>query len=566
LRETVHHRDKPKEKGFLEGLERRDKLASAIVERGSFDPYLALLQLKEAKLLEHASLGQFRGDIERFQKEDHAVQVESREALLGVLGKANVPRTLHQILIDKGLSRLTLQVHKKAERLGTKETKTITVLVAAYQDASKAVFEAKQKGDVSSSLFTVRKQAAQKLLAHDGAQAIFKKCCPQHFPHLERHGGRNTETIPSLSTQEVEAALKGRTRDLVIHALGTPNRFLSKTDTLRFGQKGSLMVHVIGPKEGLWHNFETGKGGNIFALLMETQGCSFKEALTTAAQFAGVEIGKGAFTPSHPEKGVSESLKITQSSLEQKDTQKTIRHLLKVSQDLHGTTAETYLKEHRRIDCALSSDLRFLSNGTTFIYKGERKTLKHDALAAFARDSHGMLRSVQLTKLNETASRATVDGEKLPKIHYGSPKGAFITVQHDPQSSRVFLAEGLETALSIKMADVRGSIISAGGIHNLKNYEGEAKEIILVCDHDKPVSPASKTIADTKQHFEAKCLSVHTIMPKTLGHDFNDVLKEQGVEGVRAYVTSFSREPTETQKDSCHERINSQFYDTPSRS
>jgi hypothetical protein len=31
-------------------------------------------------------------------------------------------------------------------------------------------------------------------------------------------------------------------------------------------------------------------------------------------------------------------------------------------------------------------------------------------------------------------------------------------------------------------------------------------------------------------------------MPKTLGHDFNDVLKEQGVEGVRAYIKDFLEE------------------------
>jgi hypothetical protein len=328
-------------------------------------------------------------------------------------------------------------------------------------------------------------------LAHDGAQAIFQKCCPQDFSHLERHAGKGEQSPPYLNTQEIEAALKGRTRELVTHVLGTPNRFLSKTDILRFGQKGSLMVHVMGPKEGLWHNFETGKGGNIFSLLMETQGCSFKEALTMAAQFAGVEIGKAAFTPSPPEKSTGESLKITQSSLEQEDTQKTIHNLLKISQDVHGTIAETYLKDHRRIDCALPSDLRFLPKGTTFTYKGETKTLKNDSLAAFARDVHGTLQSVQLTKLHENGSRATLQGNKLPKIHYGQLKGAFVTVQFEPQSSRVFLAEGLETALSIKMADVKGTIISAGGIHNLKNYNGEPKEIILVCDHDKPGSPSA---------------------------------------------------------------------------
>jgi phage/plasmid primase-like uncharacterized protein len=89
-------------------------------------------------------------------------------------------------------------------------------------------------------------------------------------------------------------------------------------------------------------------------------------------------------------------------------------------------------------------------------YKSETKTLKHDSLASFARDVEGTLQSVQLTKLNENSARATLQGNKLPKIHYGHPKGTFVTIQFEPQSSRVFLAEGLETALSIKMAGREG--------------------------------------------------------------------------------------------------------------
>ena len=99
-----------------------------------------------------------------------------------------------------------------------------------------------------------------------------------------------------------------------------------------------------------------------------------------------------------------------------------------------------------------------------------------------------------------------------------------------------------EVVLTIKMADVKGTIISAGSVHNLKNYDGEAKEIILVCDHDKPGSPAHKTIEETKRHFEDRGIKIHTIMPKTLGHDFNNVLKEQGADGVRAYVEDFLEE------------------------
>ena len=58
-------------------------------------------------------------------------------------------------------------------------TQLITAIIIAYQDASKAVLQAKQKGDISPDLFTARKHAAQKLLAHEGAHTIFQKCSPQ---------------------------------------------------------------------------------------------------------------------------------------------------------------------------------------------------------------------------------------------------------------------------------------------------------------------------------------------------------------------------------------------------
>ena len=42
----------------------------------------------------------------------------------------------------------------------------------------------------------------------------------------------------------------------------------------------------------MWFDFSSGKNGNIFDFLMETEGCSFPEAVERMAQLAGVPLPK----------------------------------------------------------------------------------------------------------------------------------------------------------------------------------------------------------------------------------------------------------------------------------
>src|SRR5689334_13684779 len=44
---------------------------------------------------------------------------------------------------------------------------------------------------------------------------------------------------------------------------GPRNPSLSTRRQLRFGTHGSLSVEIAGPKRGLWHDFESGKGGAL---------------------------------------------------------------------------------------------------------------------------------------------------------------------------------------------------------------------------------------------------------------------------------------------------------------
>ena len=47
---------------------------------------------------------------------------------------------------------------------------------------------------------------------------------------------------------------------------------------------------IVSPEKGIWHDFSSGKGGNVFSFVMEMEGLEFKEALALLARKANVDL------------------------------------------------------------------------------------------------------------------------------------------------------------------------------------------------------------------------------------------------------------------------------------
>ncbi|MCQ2571331.1 MAG: DNA primase [Candidatus Saccharibacteria bacterium] len=47
---------------------------------------------------------------------------------------------------------------------------------------------------------------------------------------------------------------------------------------------------MVSPEKGIWHDFSSNKGGDIFTFVMEMEGCTFREAMEKLAEQAGVEL------------------------------------------------------------------------------------------------------------------------------------------------------------------------------------------------------------------------------------------------------------------------------------
>jgi DNA primase len=49
---------------------------------------------------------------------------------------------------------------------------------------------------------------------------------------------------------------------------------------------------MVSPEKQIWHDFSSGKGGNVFSFVMEIEGVDFKEALSILANKTGVDLSK----------------------------------------------------------------------------------------------------------------------------------------------------------------------------------------------------------------------------------------------------------------------------------
>ncbi|MBL9029373.1 MAG: toprim domain-containing protein, partial [Caedimonas sp.] len=331
---------------------------------------------------------------------------------------------------------------------------------------------------------------------------------------------------PYYSLEEVRRSLTSYgIENICTSLLGEPNQRISTRRHLRYGNSGSLAVSLSGSSLGLWKDHSRDEGGDRFKLVQRERGGDFKEALAYVAEALRVA----------PERSPHQGSRTPPSSEKAEEARRLdrVNRLLESSRPLEGTLTERYLREHRGIQGELSSDLRFIPRAW---HSGAKAY--YPALASLARDSYGTVTALQLVYLDvETSNKADVD---LKKQSFGLVKGSYVQIQKG--DGAVFVAEGVETALSIREADVKGDIYAALGIANFKNMssliQDKTQPIVMCADQDGEGSPSHKVVEKAKKSLEGEGFSVSVIRPsKEQGkQDFNDVLKREGVERVRRYL------------------------------
>jgi hypothetical protein len=321
----------------------------------------------------------------------------------------------------------------------------------------------------------------------------------------------------------INAGLKANAEDVAIALLGEP---LSRTgNQLRFGRnKGSLVLTTKGDKQGLWFDHQTGLGGNLLTLIKEQHNDDFKAALEFSGNFLQLTpenaIKKSIDMSDLPPELGEEKARLTQYA----------RQLANDSEPIKGTLAETYLTKTRGIDIDLCSDnIRFLPA----VMEPETKKT-HPAVLIIGKTIEGKVNGVQVVYLNE-------EGQKLdcqePKRSYGIIKGSAVPVHVGGNLYAV--AEGVETALSVAMACKDMTIFaSLGSITNFSamDFKAQNNTLIIFSDNDQPGNPSNRKMALAADELSEKGFNVLVCKPKEVGKDFNDVLKEKGVDALKQEI------------------------------
>ncbi len=205
----------------------------------------------------------------------------------------------------------------------------------------------------------------------------------------------------------------------------------------------------------------------------------------------------------------------------------------------NNNVARQYLGKHRGIEIILenfqlSGDLK-----TNMMWDNGSKQY-YPALIAFARDQEGRITGGQSIYLNkETGAKADI---AVNKRSFGKISGSFVEIQQDNQqeyklrNNITIIAEGVETALSLQEAGIKGKIICSLGINNIKNYQPTTGEkIIIAADNDGQSAISVNIATKAKEQLANKGAVVSVIMPQDIG-DFNDMLKTKGTESIKNLI------------------------------
>lgn len=306
----------------------------------------------------------------------------------------------------------------------------------------------------------------------------------------------------------------------------------------RWGKKGSFSVILSGQAAGSWSDFERGAfGRNLLSLYMETFNVGFKETLTQLSNENGLSNEKLKADPNRNRTSVALMNDKTNEEHNQNKI-KFARQIYERGVQIKGTLAEKYLREYRGISGDLPNDFRFCS-----ALKHPHTKLFTPALIVPIRDKDNALQGVVRIFLNTDGSKLNAAIKDLAgneikaasKANLGVTKGGAVTVQQGTLPHTLWVAEGVETALSVAKARAQETVLASLSVSQLKWIPvGENIQRIVICaDNDGEHSHTRKAIMQAVEYHLSNGHRVFITMPPGNEKcDFNDLLKREGAQAV----------------------------------
>ncbi len=310
--------------------------------------------------------------------------------------------------------------------------------------------------------------------------------------------------------------------------MGKPSRVTGRE--ARWGNKGSFSLLLNGSKMGAWCNFESGESGKgLVALYSHIHKIPWKEALKDLAKEGGVARPED-ITIKKPKKLITPE-KDPKTRIQEAQT------LYEKGVPIPGTLAEKYLREFRAIPGALPDDFRFKAD---LVHPFTRKPTP--ALLVPIKDKNQKLIGVESIFLDEkgdklkgTFYRNGIEEKIISKVSFGIKSGGLVTVQKANIPRVLWIAEGIETALSVAKAMPNHTVIASLSAQQLKNVPlpPEVQKVIICADNDGSNANSQKAVINAIERHLSQGRQVYLTMP--LGNqkqDFNDLIKQGGISAV----------------------------------
>jgi conjugative transfer relaxase protein TraI len=410
-----------------------------------------------------------------------------------------------------------------------------------YTDNKQALLEKimRTPGTKTSALETIGEVNLKRESKRKNEHQNIEKTIQKKRIKKEIHHDNKNKTATYFDANRIISDLHLRAESIVRQLLGEPksrsgtnyqysySEHFGGEDGKREG--GSLSIAISGEKQGLWTCFKTGEKGNLIGLIQKKFNMDFKQSLEYSAQLLGLSTTQ--ILPQHNDSlviKVSEPIDKSDPKNWSKNEKYMVtiaRKLARESQPIQGTLGEKYLREHRGVGLEnFPSDIRF----HPAVSSGKDQPV-YPALLAIGRNEKGQVQRVQVIYLDEkTANKADLN---VKKRSYAPAPGSSVNLSRNIKNKHVtYLAEGVETGLSIQQSVDNGNVEVVLGKSNFKHpsLKNMANDVVLCLDNDGTDPTKENDIHAAAIALGNKGKTVWIAKPNEIGKDYNDILKEQG--------------------------------------
>ena len=320
-------------------------------------------------------------------------------------------------------------------------------------------------------------------------------------------------TTLRLDRDALRAALLGRLSEFLRAYVAPDTAVRECGHEIRIGSKGSIAVTR---DQGLYFDFERGRGGDVFELARVLTGArDFQDTLRRVADFAGT----GAATPG----SIVAVRRYSRARTKATNTRTAARQIWNATLPIVGTLAAAYLDARGVGYVASAGALRFHPQ-----LSHQNAVERFPALVAGVQGVDGQFMGIQRTYL-DGARKAAVEPARasLGSLAGGAVRLAQVT------DDNLLVAEGIETtAAAVKVIDWPGgawSTLSTSGLRAVV-LPAEVRRVVIAADRDRK-GAGQREAAALARRLKAEGRQVYIWLPDTIGHDFCDELNGGGRHG-----------------------------------